>query len=183
MKTRINWRDFAGNIINDEELIYPEVQTDHPLMKWITEIIFLNGMTDEERDVVRQYFEKTGANLPMRTCYKISKGGKPNMEELEEMLFTGLMTDVSYENYLEMKERKPGISAREYWENICLYNEKDPAVKKLAKIFAVILDMSETSEEHLPHISRQEFERMKHDVEWVKKNLKAIEKSIMLWDK
>jgi hypothetical protein len=182
-KQRIDWRGFAKRITNDDDLIYPDVQPDHPVMKELREIIFLNGLTDLEREAVRRYFEDSGATLPMETCYKIARGGKPNLTELEDMLFSGLMSDIDYEDFESMKESNPELSARAYYEDLCSFNEKDKSIKKLAKIFAAILDDPKTSEEHTNYISRQEFESMKHDIEWVKKNLKGLEKSKKIWPK
>jgi hypothetical protein len=180
-KQRIDWRSLARRIINDEDLHYPDVQPDHPVMKELREIVYLNGLDDYEREAVRRSFESTGVALPMETCYKIAKGGKPDMAELVEMLFTGLLDDVSYEDFVEMRERDPDIDARTYYEKVCAFNEPDPAVKKLARIFSAILDEPETLEEYIPYISRQEFEKMRHDPDWVQKNLKSLEKSKKVW--
>lgn len=182
-KTRINWRDLARQIVNDEDLIHPDVQTDHPLMKQLAEIVYYNALSDCERNSVERLFGSTGTHLSMRDCYKIARHGKPDMAELEELLFSGLMSDIDYEDYEEMRERKPEISARQYFDELCSYNEKDRAVKKLAEIFAAILDAPETSEEHTNYISRQEFEQMKGDLNWVTKNLKGLDKSKKLWAK
>jgi len=180
-KQRLDWRSLASQIINDEDLHDPDVQMDHPVVKELTEIVFLNGLTDEEKEAARSCIMKTGKSLPMKTYYKIARNGKPDIDELSEMLFAGLMTDADYEDYIEMKEQKPKISARDYYTKLCAHNEKDAAVKKLARIFEAILDAPETNEEYVPHISRAEFEKMKHDIEWVKKNLKGLEKSRKIW--
>ncbi|HBN82582.1 MAG TPA: hypothetical protein DDZ89_01950 [Clostridiales bacterium] len=183
-KKRLDWRSIVSRIINDEDLISPDVQESHPAMKELREIVFLNGLTDREREAVGQYFQSTGANIPMKSCYRIARGGKLDLEELTEMLFVGLLPDIDYEDYLETKERKPGISARDYYEQVYSYNEKDPAIKKLARMFAAILDTpDEPVEEFLPYISSVEFEKMKGDIKWVQENLKRIEKSKKIWPK
>jgi hypothetical protein len=43
--------------------------------------------------------------------------------------------------------------------------------------------MPETNEEHSTYVSRQEFEQMKGDLNWVTKNLKGLDKSKKLWAK
>lgn len=176
---RINFRELA-EVINAEDLIDPEFQSDHPTVKGVADIAFFNALPEYGREIVNTILS-SGQSIPLREAYKVTRDSDPNVDDLEEMLFAGLMTDADYEDYIEMKEQKPKISARDYYTKLCAHNEKDAAVKKLARIFEAILDAPETNEEYVPHISRAEFEKMKHDIEWVKKNLKGLEKSRKVW--
>lgn len=180
-KKRLNWRSIAHNVLG-EGLRFPDVQKNHPLMQELVELIFFNAIPEELQQAVSDYVT-AGNQIPMRTAYKIAKKGQPDMEELTEFLFTGLMTDVDYKDYMDMLEQKPSINARDYYNEFCFYNEKDPGVKKLAAMFEAVLDSDDTEEEYIPYISRQEFNKMRHDLDWVQKNLKSLEKSKKVWPK
>lgn len=183
-KQRIDWRGFAKRITNDDDLIYPDVQRNHPVVKELKEWVFWNALTPKEREAVEKYFTLTGSKpLPAKEILKIVRRGNIDKGELTEMLFTGMLDEIAYQGYLEEKESKPGVSARDYF-NYMRNREKDKAVLKLARIFEAILDENEPEqEEPLPYISRATFEKMKHDVKWVQENLKAIERSRGIWPK
>ena len=183
-KQRIDWRGLAKRLINDDDLRFPDVQPDHPAMKAFRGMIYWNMLSPEERSAIEGYFASTGQKpLPEKDILKMARGGKIDRDELIEMLFTGLMDDTGYGLYLEERERCPDINALDYFERTS-YNEKDPKVRKVAEIFKALLDEPEPEpKEYVPHISRNEFEKMRHDLDWVQKNLKSLEKSKKVWPK
>ena len=176
---RINFRELA-EVIDAEDLIDPRYQSNHPTVKGVADIAFFNALPDYGKEIVNNILS-TGRDIPLREAYKVSRDSDPNTDDLAELLFTGLMTDVSYENYLETKEKKPGITARDYFSHICADIEKDKNVLKLAQIFEAIIDAKDTQTEFLMPISKGEFEANKHNKKWVSGNLKALSKSRNGW--
>lgn len=177
---RIDFRSLADCIVDTDDLVNPGVQSDHPTMQGISDLVFFNGLPDDAQEVLQRILS-TGQNISIKDAYKATRDMKIEMDDLEELLFTGILDDTSYEHYLKMKEDKPGISARDYFNSLCLPYEKDPAVKKLAKIFEAVIDAKETQEEYIKPISKREFESNKDNGQWVQDNLKAIQKSRVNW--
>lgn len=182
-KQRIDWRGLAQRLINDDDLRFPDVQPDHPAMKAFRGMIYWNMLSPEERASIEGYFASTGQKpLPEKDILKMARGGKIDRDELVEMLFTGLMDNTGYDLYLEEKERRPDINAMDYFEQVS-FNES-PKIRKVAEIFKALLDEPEPEpQEYVPHISLDEFEKMRHDLDWVQKNLKSLEKSKKVWPK
>ena len=176
---KLNFRSLA-EVIDADDLYDPQFQSDHPTVKGVADIAFFNALPDYGQKIIEQILS-SGQDISIKEAYKVTRDSDPDIDDLEELLFTGLMTDIDYEDYLETKEKKPGITARKYFNYVCANTEKDRDVLKLARIFEAIVDAKDTQEEYLRAIPREEFEANRHNSKWVNDNLDALTKAKRNW--
>lgn len=176
---KVDFTDLADYVSEAKDLIDPEVQTTHPAMQELFEILAYNLMDDDERAIHDQHVYTGGPVDAKRAFQAFGEQGGANHtpEEILDTLYTGLMDEQRYEDFKSEQQANPRLTARDYY-NSYIKQYAGPGMNKLAAVFDAFMN-EKPAEKPVKFISREEFRAMKPEDRT--KNYDRAVKSMKKW--
>ena len=157
---KVDFTNLIDGLSEAKDLIDPEVQLNHPAMQELFQILAYNLMDDGEQAIYDRHVS-SGSPLDPKTAFRAlgeQGGDNHTKEEMQDTLYTGLMTDQQYQDFQDDKAQEPSLTAKAYY-NRYIKQYANPGMNKLAKIFDMYLN-EKPPEKLVKFISKEEFTAM-----------------------